>query len=76
MEIDPALVLHLPDSFDPNSGFEGGLTRFTEELLHRKKKFTAIDGFDDTDGRWERSAGRLTKAGVKVPENCSSCGFR
>src|SRR5271163_699908 len=24
LEIDPALVMQLPDSFDPNSGFEGG----------------------------------------------------
>src|SRR5437870_12238870 len=41
LEIDPALVLQLPDSFDRTSGFERGY-RFTEELLQRKKKFTAL----------------------------------
>jgi len=39
LEIDPTLVLQLPDSLDPNSGFEGGY-RMTEELLQRKKRFT------------------------------------
>jgi len=72
LEIDPALVLHLPDSFDPNSGFEGGY-RFTEELLQRKKKFTALMAFDDLTALGAIRA--LTKAGVKVPENCSVVGF-
>ena len=72
MEIDPSLVLHLPDSFDPNSGFEGGF-RFTEDLLQRKKKFTALMAFDDLTALGAIRA--LTKAGVKVPENCSVVGF-
>src|ERR1700755_2124887 len=32
LEIDASLVMQLPDSLDPNSGFEGGF-RLTEELL-------------------------------------------
>src|SRR5882672_8821329 len=72
MAIDPALVLQLPDSFDPNSGFEGGF-RFTEELLERKKRFTALMAFDDLTALGAIRA--LTKAGVKVPENCSVVGF-
>src|SRR5438309_6552860 len=72
LEIDPALVLQLPDSFDPNSGFEGGY-RFTEELLQRKKKFTALMAFDDLTAMGTIRA--LTKAGMKVPEHCSVVGF-
>ena len=72
LAIDPALVLQLPDSFDPNSGFEGGY-RFTEELLQRKKRFTALMAFDDLTALGAIRA--LTKAGVKVPENCSVVGF-
>jgi LacI family transcriptional regulator len=72
LEIDPALVLQLPDSFDPNSGFEGG-QRLTEELLQKKKKFTALMAFDDLTALGAIRA--LTKAGVKVPEQCSVTGF-
>jgi LacI family transcriptional regulator len=72
LEIDPALVLQLPDSFDPNSGFEGG-HRLTDELLQKRKKFTALMAFDDLTALGAIRA--LTKAGVKVPENCSVVGF-
>lgn len=72
LEIDPALVLQLPDSFDPNSGFEGGY-RFTEELLQKKKRFTALMAFDDLTALGAIRA--LSKAGVKVPEHCSVVGF-
>src|ERR1700726_2369250 len=72
LEIDPALVLQLPDSFDPNSGFEGG-HRLTEELLQKKKRFTALMAFDDLTALGVIRA--LTKAGVKVPEQCSVTGF-
>src|SRR5207248_10699863 len=72
LEIDPALVLQLPDSFDPNAGFEGGY-RFTEELLQRKKRFTALMAFDDLTALGAIRA--LTKAGIKVPEQCSVVGF-
>jgi LacI family transcriptional regulator len=72
LEIDSSLVVQLPDAFDPNSGFEGGY-RFTEELLQRKKRFTALMAFDDLTALGAIRA--LTKAGVKVPEHCSVVGF-
>src|SRR5438045_9176182 len=72
LDIDPALILQLPDSFDPNSGFEGGY-RFTEKLLQRKKRFTGLMAFDDLTALGAIRS--LTKAGVKVPENCSVVGF-
>jgi LacI family transcriptional regulator len=71
-EIDSSLVMQLPDSLDPNSGFEGGF-RLTEELLQRKKKFTALMAFDDLTAMGAIRA--LTKAGMKVPEHCSVAGF-
>jgi LacI family transcriptional regulator len=72
LEIDPSLVQQLPDSLDPNSGFEGGY-RFTEELLQKKKKFTALLAFDDLTALGAIRA--LTKAGIRVPEQCSVVGF-
>jgi DNA-binding LacI/PurR family transcriptional regulator len=72
LHIAPALVLQLPDSLDPNSSFESGY-RYTEELLEQKKKFTAVMAFDDLTALGAIRA--LTKAGVKVPEQCSVTGF-
>jgi LacI family transcriptional regulator len=72
LRIDPGLVLQLPESFDPNSSFEGGI-RLTEELLRRKKPFTALMAFDDLTALGATRA--LTKAGVRVPEQCSVTGF-
>jgi len=72
IEIDAALIMQLPESLDPNSSFESGY-RFTEELLQRKKKFTALMAFDDLTALGAIRA--LTKAGVKVPEQCSVTGF-
>jgi LacI family transcriptional regulator len=72
IEIDPALVQQLPESLDPNSSFESGF-RFAEELLQRKKRFTALMAFDDLAALGAIRA--LTKAGVKVPEQCSVTGF-
>ena len=72
IEIDPALVLQLPESLDPNSSFESGF-RFAEEWLQRKKRFTALMAFDDLTALGAIRA--LTKAGVKVPEQCSVTGF-
>jgi LacI family transcriptional regulator len=72
LEIDPALILQLPESLDPNSSFESGF-RFAEELLQRKKRFTAIATFDDLAALGAIRA--LTKAGIKVPEQCSVTGF-
>jgi LacI family transcriptional regulator len=72
IEIDAALVQQLPESLDPNSSFESGF-RFAEELLQRKKRFTALMAFDDMAALGAIRA--LTKAGVKVPEQCSVTGF-
>ena len=72
LDIEPSLVVQLPDSFDPNSGFEGGY-RFAEELLQKKKRFTALMAFDDLTALGAIRA--LSKAGVKVPEQCSVVGF-
>jgi len=72
LEIDPALVVDLPDSLDPNSGFEGGF-KLTEELLKRRKRFTALFAFDDMTALGViRGLGR---AGLKVPDDCSVVGF-
>src|SRR5206468_3132478 len=65
LEIDPALVVQLPDSLDPNSSFESGF-RYTEELLEQKKKFTAVMAFDDLTAFGAVRA--LNRAGMKVPE--------
>jgi DNA-binding LacI/PurR family transcriptional regulator len=72
LDIDPVLVQQLPESLDPTSSFEAGF-RLAEELLQRKKKFTALMAFDDLSALGAIRA--LTKAGVKVPEQCSVCGF-
>jgi DNA-binding LacI/PurR family transcriptional regulator len=72
LEIDPALTVQLPEAFDPNSGFEGGF-RLTEELLQKRKKFTALLAFDDLTALGAIRA--LNKAGVHVPEQCSVIGF-
>jgi len=72
LQIDPALVVELPDSLDPNSAFEGGY-RLTEELLKHKKRFTAIMAFDDMTAFGAIRA--LARAGIKTPDDCSVIGF-
>jgi LacI family transcriptional regulator len=72
LEIDPTLVLDLPDSLDPNSGFEGGF-KLTEEFLKRKKRFTAVFAFDDMTALG--TVRGLARSGLKVPEDCSVIGF-
>jgi len=72
LEIDTNLIMQLPEAFDPNSGFEGGF-RLTEELLQRRKKFTALVAFDDLTALGAIRA--LNKAGMSVPEQCSVVGF-
>jgi LacI family transcriptional regulator len=72
LELDPRLILDLPDSRDPLSGFEAGF-KFTEELLKRKHPFTALMAFDDMTAFGAIRA--LTKAGLRVPERCSVMGF-
>jgi LacI family transcriptional regulator len=72
LEIDSSLVARLPDVFDANASFEQGY-RLTEELLQKKKKFTALVAFDDLTALGAIRA--LAKAGISVPEQCSVIGF-
>ena len=72
LEIDPKLIVDLPESRDPFSSFEDGF-KLTQELLHRRRPFTAIMAFDDMTAFGAIRA--LTKAGVRVPEQCSVIGF-
>jgi LacI family transcriptional regulator len=72
IDLDARLIVDLPESRDPNSGFEAGI-RWTEELLKRKRQFTAIMAFDDLTAFGAIRA--LAKAGVRVPEDCSVIGF-
>jgi LacI family transcriptional regulator len=72
LTIDEKLVVDLPNSFDPNQGFEAG-QRLTEEMLSRKRQFTALMAFDDVTALGAMRA--LAKAGVSIPERCSVIGF-
>jgi LacI family transcriptional regulator len=72
LTIDPKLVVELPDRKEPNSSFEGGY-RAVDELLKRKKPFTAVLAFDDMTALGVIRG--LTERGIKVPEQCSVIGF-
>src|SRR5712671_54243 len=72
LPIDPKLIVDLPASRDPFSSFEDGF-KLTEELLHRRRPFTALMAFDDMTAFGAIRA--LAKAGVRVPEQCSVIGF-
>ena len=72
LELDPRLILDLPESRDPISSFEAGF-KLTEDLIKQKRPFTAILAFDDMTAFGAIRA--LTKAGIRVPEHCSVIGF-
>jgi LacI family transcriptional regulator len=72
LAIDSRLVVDLPESRDPLSSFEAGY-KLTEDLLKQKRPFTAILAFDDLTAFGTIRA--LTKAGIRVPEQCSVVGF-
>lgn len=72
LDIDPALVVDLPDSLDPNAAFDGGLT-LTDDMLKHKKRFTALMAFDDMTAFGAMRA--LARAGLKTPDDCSVIGF-
>lgn len=72
LELDAKLIVDLPESRDPFSSFEDGF-KLTQELLHRRRPFTALMAFDDMTAFGAIRA--LTKAGVRVPEHCSVIGF-
>src|ERR1700690_2244107 len=72
LELDPRLIVDLPESRDPLSSFEQG-HKLTEELLHRRRPLPALMAFDDMTAFGAIRA--LGKAGMRVPEQCSVVGF-
>jgi LacI family transcriptional regulator len=72
IELDPRLIVDLPESRDPFSSFEDGY-KLTEELLRRRRPFTALMAFDDMTAFGAIRA--LAKAGIRVPDQCSVIGF-
>jgi DNA-binding LacI/PurR family transcriptional regulator len=72
LELEPRLILDLPESSDPISSFEAGC-RLTDELLKRKLSFTALMAFDDMTAFGAIRA--LANAGQHVPNDCSVIGF-
>jgi LacI family transcriptional regulator len=72
LELDPRLVMEMPESRDPLSSFEAG-QKLTEDLIKQKRPFTAVLAFDDMSALGTIRA--LSRAGVRVPEQCSVIGF-
>jgi LacI family transcriptional regulator len=72
LELDPRMVVDLPESRDPISSFEAGF-KLTENLIEAKRPFTAVLAFDDMSAFGAIRA--LAKSGLRVPENCSVMGF-
>lgn len=72
LEVDQRLIMDLPESRDPMTGFEAGY-KLTEDLIKRRRTFTAIMAFDDMTAFGAIRA--LTKAGIRVPDQCSVIGF-
>ena len=72
LNIDPRLVVEIPNVADPNHGFETAM-KLTEDLLKGKRRFTALMAYDDVTALGAMRG--LAKAGIKVPEQCSVIGF-
>ena len=72
LELDQRLVMDMPESRDPISSFESGY-KLTEELIRQKRPFSAVIAFDDMSAFGAIRA--LSKAGIRVPEQCSVIGF-
>lgn len=69
LKIDPRLVMEIKGQ---NSTYAEGV-EITEELLRRSSDFTALLAFDDLTACAAIRA--LTKAGHRVPQDCSVVGF-
>jgi len=69
LKLDPRLILEIKGR---NSTYAEGYA-LTEELLRRGHEFTALVGFDDITACAAIRA--LTKAGRRVPQDCSVVGF-
>ena len=72
IKLDKRLVFQLPSLVDPASGFEGGLD-CARRMLASGQPFTAVLAFDDLTALGVVRG--LTKAGLRVPEDCSVLGF-
>src|ERR1035438_6010876 len=72
LDLDPRLIADLPESRDPISSFEAGAS-LTEDMLKTRRPFSALMAFDDMTALGAIRA--LTKAGRRVPEQCSVIGF-
>ena len=72
LDINPKLVTEIPNVADPKHGFDTA-QKLTEELLKRGPRFTALMAYDDVTALGAIRA--LSKAGIKVPEQCSVIGF-
>lgn len=72
LTIDPKLVVELPSRKESLSGYEGGY-KAVDELLKRKRPFTAIMAYDDMTALGTIRA--LTERGISVPDECSVIGF-
>jgi LacI family transcriptional regulator len=72
LQLDPELIVDLPESSNPISSFEAGF-QLTETLIKRKRPFTALMAFDDMTAFGAIRA--FAKAGLRVPEHCSVIGF-
>lgn len=69
LKIDPRLVLEIKGR---NSSYVEGC-ELTEELVRRSAEFTALVAFDDLTAC--AAIGALSKAGRRVPKECSVAGF-
>lgn len=69
LKVDPRLVLAIQGE---NSTYTEGCA-LTEELLRRGRDFSAVLAFDDLTACSVIRA--LTKAGLRVPQDCSVVGF-
>jgi len=69
LELDPELIVQIKGR---NSTFREAY-ELTEELLRRRSRFTALITFDDLSACAAIRA--LSKAGKRVPEDCSVVGF-
>lgn len=73
LELDPKLIVDLPDQLNPIVGGVEDGCRMALEVLARKRPFTALMAFDDMTAFGAIRA--LTNSGVKVPTRCSVVGF-
>ena len=72
LNLDTRLIVDLPESREPMSGFDAGYD-LTWKLVRRKRRFTALMAFDDVTALGAIRA--LSKAGIRVPNECAVIGF-